>query len=727
MYESYDVTGESCYRLLTSHGTFIYLRTEGYMEVANSECISSFICRNILMPDEEGERLLALMKDQYSMVMDDHYYYQTESTGRPLGDHPSGGGSERSIGYYATPSPSGRSGLSGSGGVDMAVMSPPTGEQLAALRPTPPSVSPSCRDIDNDSSPEDGAYGGSDAAADGEDVAWGGSDAAGGFEDGVDGANNPASASANAGAASSTYDDDDDDRRSIDSMVDGIHSLVRGIPHSHLTDRTVALHAVRDLPTDDALADIRALGALNPAQRFMYEIPDDAQIRQSLQRSFVWMSMSTAMDVGAAAAAAAETPAAESSAASSASAVDSGTDDHQHTSASLSSPSSSSYQSVGAAPSMVSTSSLNSTGSSVQMHATSAAASSLEPSPNMPLTEMGMRRLLGTGQRITVEQRTANYRNVRTPFRPATAAAAAASTTPPRPHADDAAAAAGLPTAPAKPRSPSLLHGRPRNFCSDVGGFRPEVRVRADEQSLRNPRVKRRSAAVAALAAGAGTSVEQRRSALTGAADATRKRLHAVEPATCVEMEDAVTVAPTGGAIKRLAMLRPEPGGSSSSGSGSTAHPASPVNGLTAAASAAVLRQQMDEQRRQRRSEHSYSASGVFELSNGAVDGMFGYNSGVVASPSGDSAYAGGFAMRGGEQMVSPSARSDSSAEGEGYQRQRQQQQQQQLSDDDELVIGHDVLLSAIGGGSSPDGSEAGAVGGIDPVSVENCGWTNIR
>ncbi|XP_054273709.1 basic helix-loop-helix ARNT-like protein 2 isoform X3 [Macrosteles quadrilineatus] len=62
--------GQSCYRLQTKNGNFIYLKTCGYLELSeNNDSFQSLICINSLVTAGEGEALIKQMKEQYSPVI----------------------------------------------------------------------------------------------------------------------------------------------------------------------------------------------------------------------------------------------------------------------------------------------------------------------------------------------------------------------------------------------------------------------------------------------------------------------------------------------------------------------------------------------------------------------------------------------------------------------------------------------------------------------------------
>lgn len=62
--------GESCYRLRTRTGQFIYLKTRGCLEVDDrTRQVHSFVSVNSLVPDEEGRRLIREMKKKFSAII----------------------------------------------------------------------------------------------------------------------------------------------------------------------------------------------------------------------------------------------------------------------------------------------------------------------------------------------------------------------------------------------------------------------------------------------------------------------------------------------------------------------------------------------------------------------------------------------------------------------------------------------------------------------------------
>ncbi|XP_053685326.1 protein trachealess-like isoform X2 [Sabethes cyaneus] len=71
MYDYNQKDGESCYRLMTRTGDFVYLKTRGYLEVDNdTKVVQSFVCINTLVSEEEGRRLVRGMKRKFSVIVD---------------------------------------------------------------------------------------------------------------------------------------------------------------------------------------------------------------------------------------------------------------------------------------------------------------------------------------------------------------------------------------------------------------------------------------------------------------------------------------------------------------------------------------------------------------------------------------------------------------------------------------------------------------------------------
>lgn len=71
MYDYSQNYGESCYRLMTRTGDFVYLKTRGYLEVDDaSKKVQSFVCINTLVTDEEGRQLVRDMKRKFSVIVE---------------------------------------------------------------------------------------------------------------------------------------------------------------------------------------------------------------------------------------------------------------------------------------------------------------------------------------------------------------------------------------------------------------------------------------------------------------------------------------------------------------------------------------------------------------------------------------------------------------------------------------------------------------------------------
>ncbi|KAG5677002.1 hypothetical protein PVAND_006792 [Polypedilum vanderplanki] len=70
MYDFGSPVGESCYRLMSRTGQFIYLKTRGILEIdEKTRQVHSFICINSLVSDDEGKRLIRDMKKKFSAII----------------------------------------------------------------------------------------------------------------------------------------------------------------------------------------------------------------------------------------------------------------------------------------------------------------------------------------------------------------------------------------------------------------------------------------------------------------------------------------------------------------------------------------------------------------------------------------------------------------------------------------------------------------------------------
>lgn len=71
MYDYNKPFGESCYRLRSKTGQFIYLKTRGYLEIdKDTNKVHSFVCINTLVSEDEGKRMVSEMKRKFSIIID---------------------------------------------------------------------------------------------------------------------------------------------------------------------------------------------------------------------------------------------------------------------------------------------------------------------------------------------------------------------------------------------------------------------------------------------------------------------------------------------------------------------------------------------------------------------------------------------------------------------------------------------------------------------------------
>lgn len=88
MYDFGKAYGESCYRLMSRAGQFIYLRTRGRLEIdEETRQVHSFVCVNSLVSDEEGRRLTREMKKKFSAIISEAELSAMESNIAAL-EHP---------------------------------------------------------------------------------------------------------------------------------------------------------------------------------------------------------------------------------------------------------------------------------------------------------------------------------------------------------------------------------------------------------------------------------------------------------------------------------------------------------------------------------------------------------------------------------------------------------------------------------------------------------------
>lgn len=80
MYDFGRPYGESCYRLMSRTGQFIYLKTRGCLEVDDkTRQVHSFVCINSLVSDDEGKRLIREMKKKFSAIISEDELSAMES------------------------------------------------------------------------------------------------------------------------------------------------------------------------------------------------------------------------------------------------------------------------------------------------------------------------------------------------------------------------------------------------------------------------------------------------------------------------------------------------------------------------------------------------------------------------------------------------------------------------------------------------------------------------
>lgn len=69
MYDQHRLFGESCYRLITKNGQFIYMRTRGHLDIEkDSKAVTTFVCTNTVIGEEEGKRLIKMMKKRIALL-----------------------------------------------------------------------------------------------------------------------------------------------------------------------------------------------------------------------------------------------------------------------------------------------------------------------------------------------------------------------------------------------------------------------------------------------------------------------------------------------------------------------------------------------------------------------------------------------------------------------------------------------------------------------------------
>lgn len=70
VYDQHRLVGESCYRLMTKSGQFIYMRTCGQLDVdEDSRAVRSFVCTNTVVQEAEGKHLIKMMKKKFMLMI----------------------------------------------------------------------------------------------------------------------------------------------------------------------------------------------------------------------------------------------------------------------------------------------------------------------------------------------------------------------------------------------------------------------------------------------------------------------------------------------------------------------------------------------------------------------------------------------------------------------------------------------------------------------------------
>lgn len=77
----YSSIGESCYRLLTPTGDFIYLKTRGCLDIdRDTNEVRSFVCLNTMISEEEGRKLIHEMKRKFAIMIQDGEFEEGDDT-----------------------------------------------------------------------------------------------------------------------------------------------------------------------------------------------------------------------------------------------------------------------------------------------------------------------------------------------------------------------------------------------------------------------------------------------------------------------------------------------------------------------------------------------------------------------------------------------------------------------------------------------------------------------
>ncbi|XP_017074281.1 uncharacterized protein LOC108109972 [Drosophila eugracilis] len=89
MYDCNSDYGESCYRLLSRNGRFIYLHTKGFLDIdRGSNKVHSFLCVNTLLDEEAGRQKVLEMKEKFSTIIKAEMPTQSSSPDLPASQAP---------------------------------------------------------------------------------------------------------------------------------------------------------------------------------------------------------------------------------------------------------------------------------------------------------------------------------------------------------------------------------------------------------------------------------------------------------------------------------------------------------------------------------------------------------------------------------------------------------------------------------------------------------------
>ncbi|XP_037724492.1 neuronal PAS domain-containing protein 2 [Drosophila subpulchrella] len=89
MYDCNSDYGESCYRLLSRNGRFIYLHTKGFLEIdRGTNKVHSFLCVNTLLDEEAGRQKVQEMKEKFSTIIKAEMPTQSSTPDLPASQAP---------------------------------------------------------------------------------------------------------------------------------------------------------------------------------------------------------------------------------------------------------------------------------------------------------------------------------------------------------------------------------------------------------------------------------------------------------------------------------------------------------------------------------------------------------------------------------------------------------------------------------------------------------------